>query len=255
MSKRVIVITGASGGIAEQVIRQLPKTDQLLLLGRDKATLERLYTGLTNKVCYGIDVTDDQAVEELVAHLYDRYGKVDVVINNAGYATYKMFDQFSMAEIRAMFDVNAFASMNLCRLIGSKMKDAKSGHIINVVSMSGHIASVKSSIYSATKFAMIGYSDTLRLELAPYGVSVTTVNPGPVATKFFDQADPTGEYLESVKAFTLSAEYVARKIIAVMGKNKRELNMPFALNLAHKVYTLFPNAADYLARTVFNLKK
>lgn len=255
MRKRVIVITGASGGIAEQVIRQLPESDHLVLLGRSQEKLEKMYADIAHKDCYGIDVTNDQAVAERVDQLYATYGKIDILINNAGYATYKDFEQFSMEEIRDMFAVNTFASMNFCRLIGGKMKQQGTGHLINVVSMSGHMATAKSSIYSATKFAMIGYSDTLRLELAPHGVFVTTINPGPVATAFFDQADPDGSYQESVKAFTLSAEHVARHIIAIMGKNKRELNMPMVLNLAHKAYTLFPTLADYLARTVFNLKK
>lgn len=252
---RVILITGASGGIAEQFIRRLPSTDTLILLGRDKDKLESLYADLSNKDCYAINLADDQAVQGLVAGLYVKYSKIDVLVNNAGYAIYKDFSQFEMTEIRDMFDVNTFASMNFCRLIGGRMAEVKSGHIINVVSMSGHIASAKSSIYSASKFAMIGYSDTLRLELTPHHVFVTTVNPGPVATKFFDQADPDGSYQESVKAFTLSADAVADKMIEVLDKPKRELNMPIALNLAHKAYTLFPTVADYLARTVFNLKK
>lgn len=251
---RIIAITGASGGIAEQIIQQLPQEDFLILMGRSQEKLEDLYQNRPNKRCIGLDITNDDQVETLINQLYQEFGRIDILINNAGYAIYKDFETFSMAEIRDMFAVNTLASMNFCRLIGGKMKAARAGHIINVVSMSGYIATGQSSIYSASKFAMIGYSDTLRLELAPHHVFVTTVNPGPVATKFFDQADPTGVYQESVKAFTLEPAYVAKKIIAIMGKKKRNLNMPFALNLAHKAYTLFPNLADYLAGTVFNLK-
>lgn len=248
---RRIVITGASGGIAEQLIRQLPVEDYLILIGRSAQKLEELYKDIPNKTCVELDITDDKVVENFVNSLE----LVDILINNAGYAVYQNFEDFTMEQIREMFDVNTFASMNFCRLIGGKMKKAKSGHIINIVSMSGYMATGQSSIYSATKFALIGYSDTLRLELAPYGVYVTTINPGPVATKFFDQADPTGTYQDSVKAFTMQPEVVAAKIINIMGKKKRHLNMPLALNFAHKAYTLFPDIADYLAGTVFNLKK
>ena len=251
---RVIAITGASGGIAEQIIKRLPEDDMLVLIGRSQEKLESMYKERLNKRCIGLDITDDQAVESLCQHLYQEFGKIDILINNAGYATYKDFETFSMSEIRDMFDVNTFASMNFCRLIGGQMKKAKSGHIISIVSMSGYMATSQSSIYSASKFAMIGYSDTLRLELAPHNVYVTTVNPGPVSTKFFDQADPTGNYLESVKAFTLEPQVVAEKIIAILGKKKRHLNMPWTLNLAHKCYTLFPRLSDYLAGTVFNFK-
>ncbi|WP_161980389.1 SDR family NAD(P)-dependent oxidoreductase [Streptococcus sp. S784/96/1] len=251
---RIVAITGASGGIAEQLIKQLPEEDMLLLLGRSEERLAELYKERQNKRCIGLDITDDTAVENFINQVYQEFGRIDVLINNAGYAVYKNFEAFSMTEIRDMFDVNTFAGMNFCRLVGGKMKEAKSGHIINIVSMSGYMATGQSSIYSASKFAMIGYSDTLRLELAPHGVFVTTVNPGPVATKFFDQADPSGAYLDSVKAFTLQPDVVAAKIVNILGKKKRQLNMPLALNAAHKAYTLFPTIADFLAGTVFNLK-
>ena len=94
------------------------------------------------------------------------------------------------------------------------------GHIINIASMAGKIATANSSVYAATKFAVIGFSDALRLELADKGVYVTTVNPGPIETSFFDQADPSGAYLESVKKFVLSPKYVAKKIIRILGEKQ-----------------------------------
>ena len=99
-----------------------------------------------------------------------------------------------------------------------------------------------------------GFSDALRLELADKGVYVTTVNPGPIETSFFDQADPSGAYLESVKKFVLSPKYVAKKIVRILGKNKREVNLPRLLAVAHKGYTLFPRISDKLATNVFNYK-
>lgn len=134
------------------------------------------------------------------------------------------------------------------------MAEQGSGHIVTIASMAGLIASANASVYSATKFAIIGFSNALRLELADHNVYVTTVNPGPVATAFFDTADPSGHYLDKVKRFTLSPETVAKKIIASLGKNKRELNMPMALVLAHKAYTLFPRLSDILARKIFRYK-
>ena len=94
----------------------------------------------------------------------------------------------------------------------------------------------------------------MRLELAEKNVFVTTVNPGPIATHFFDTADPSGQYLKSVEKFTLQPEQVAEKIVANIGRSKRELNMPFTLATAHKLYTLFPTISDFLARKVFNYK-
>ena len=251
---RTIIITGASGGLAQEMVKLLPN-DQLILLGRNKEKLAQLYAKHPNVEWIEIDITDDSALEALVADLYLRYGKIDVLINNAGYGIFEDFDQISDQDIHQMFEVNTFALMNLSRRLGARMKENRKGHIINIVSMAGLIATSKSSLYSATKFAAIGFSNALRLELMTYGIYVTTVNPGPIRTGFFDQADPDGSYLKSVDRFLLEPDAVARKIVKIIGKNKRELNLPVLLNLAHKFYTLFPKLADKLAGGIFNYKQ
>ena len=250
---RHILITGASGGIAQAMVPLL-KDDFLILLGRDAQKIEKLYASHPKKAIYEIDISKAADLAALVEKIYQDYGKIDVLVNNAGYAIYDVFENFSEEQVRAMFDVNLFALMAFCRLVGKEMKAAKAGHIINIVSMSGKIASAKSSIYSATKFAALGFSNTIRLELAPYNVAVTTVNPGPVATGFFDLADPDGSYQKSVQAFMISPEKVASKIVQSMGTKKREINLPWILEATNKFYTLFPNLADFLARKVFNFK-
>ena len=248
-----ILITGASGGLAQEMVKLLPD-DQLILLGRNKEKLVQLYGNHPHAELIEIDITDDSVLEDLVADLYLRYGKIDVLINNAGYGIFEEFDKISDQDIHQMFEVNTFALMNLSRRFAECMKESRKGHIINIVSMAGLIATGKSSLYSATKFAAIGFSNALRLELMPYGVYVTTVNPGPIRTGFFDQADPDGSYLKSVDRFLLEPYAVAKKIVKIIGKNKRELNLPFLLNLAHKSYTLFPKLADKLAGGIFNYK-
>ena len=147
---RHILITGASGGIAQAMIPLL-KDDFLILLGRDAQKIEELYASHSKKAIYEIDISKAADLAALVKKIYQDYGKIDVLVNNAGYAIYGDFENFSEDQVRAMFDVNLFALMALCRLVGKEMKAAKAGHIINIVSMSGKIASAKSSIYSATK--------------------------------------------------------------------------------------------------------
>ena len=248
-----ILITGASGGLAQEMVKLLPN-DQLILLGRNKEKLAQLYGNHPHAELIEIDITDDSALETMVADLSLRYGKIDVLINNAGYGIFEEFDQISDQDIHQMFEVNTFALMNLSRRLAERMKKSRNGHIINIVSMAGLIATGKSSLYSATKFAAIGFSNALRLELMSYGVYVTTVNPGPIRTGFFDQADPDGIYLKSVERFLLEPDAVAQKIVKIIGKNKRELNLPILLHLAHKFYTLFPKLADKLAGETFNYK-
>lgn len=190
----------------------------------------------------------------MVEELYQRYGQIDVLVNNAGYGIFEAFDRISDQQVQEMFEVNTFALMQFSRLMGAHMKAAGKGHIVNIVSMAGLVATAKSSLYSATKFAAIGFSNALRLELMPFGVHVTTVNPGPIRTTFFDQADPDGSYVKAVDRYILEPDFVAKKIVKNFGKPKRELNLPWLLNLTHKLYTLFPRISDKIASKMFNYK-
>ena len=103
-----ILITGASGGLAQEMVKLLPE-DQLILLGRDKEKLAQLYGNHPHAELIEIDITDDSALETLLADLYIRYGKIDVLINNAGYGIFEEFDQISDQDIHQMFEVNTFA--------------------------------------------------------------------------------------------------------------------------------------------------
>ena len=103
-----ILITGASGGLAQEIVKLLPN-DQLILLGRNKEKLAQLYGNHPRAELIEIDITDDSALETLVADLYLRYGKIDVLINNAGYGIFEEFDQISDQDIHQMFEVNTFA--------------------------------------------------------------------------------------------------------------------------------------------------
>ncbi|MEW4354028.1 SDR family oxidoreductase [Streptococcus pneumoniae] len=250
---RRIVITGASGGLAQAVEQLLPE-DYLILVGRSMDKLEQLYGNHPNRELIELDITDSEALERFTEECLLKHGPIDILINNAGYGLFEDFDQISSRDIEEMFQVNTFATMNLSRLFAKQMKEVRKGQIINIVSMAGLIASGKSTLYSATKFAVIGFSNALRLELRPYHVFVTTVNPGPIQTAFFDQADPEGTYLQAVKAYLLEPEFVAKKIVASFGTKKREINLPWLLNLAYKCYTLFPRLGDFLASNLFNYK-
>ncbi|MET3557576.1 short-subunit dehydrogenase [Streptococcus rupicaprae] len=250
---RTILITGATGGLAQAIVRLLPE-DELILTGRSLTKLSALY-GLRPKTkLLAVDLTDPEAIDQMVAQLDQAGVKIDILINNAGYGDFKAFDQVNDGDVRSMFEVDVFALMQLSRLIGQRMKEVRKGHIVNIASVLGLMATSKASVYSAAKFAVTGFSSALRLELADSGVYVTTVNPGPIRTGFFDQADPTGTYLKRVERYVLEPDQVAARIVQILGRNKRDLTLPFSLKLAHGLYTLFPRIGDYLARKVFNYK-
>ena len=111
-----------------------------------------------------------------------------------------------------MFEVNILGMMVLTQKFAIDMAERRQGHIINIASMAGKMATAKSTVYSATKFAVLGFSNALRLELKPLGVAVTTVNPGPIETNFFDKADPSGSYLEKVGQIVLEPAKLAKYV-------------------------------------------
>ena len=163
--QRIIAITGASGGLAQEIVKQLSPSDGIILLGRDKDKLEKCYRHVENKTCLAIDLRDDKAIKEMVDYLYQRFGRIDVFINNAGYGEFKSYDNYTSQEVRDMFDINTFATLTFSRLMAEKMVEQGNGHIVNIASMAGKIATANSSVYAATKFAVIGFSDALRLFL------------------------------------------------------------------------------------------
>ena len=181
-------------------------------------------------------------------------GPVSVLINNAGFGLMEDFLDFDMDRAEAMFRVNVLGLMYATKYVATKMAERQVGAIINIASMAGKMATPKSTVYSATKFAVLGFSNALRLELKPLGISVMTVNPGPIRTEFFDKADKTHNYLNSLGNIVLDPEEVAYKIVSKIGTSRREVNLPYYMEVAHHLYEVFPHMADYLTGGIFNKK-
>lgn len=146
-------------------------------------------TALSGHPAYAfpVDVGDPVAIEAAVDQIHETVGPVDVLVNAAGFGHFENAFDTDMRLVERMFRVNVLGVMYLTKLLGRDMAISGQGQIINVASMAGKMATPKSAIYSATKSAVIGYSNGLRLELKPFGVHVTTVNPGPIATDFSRQ--------------------------------------------------------------------
>ncbi|GEK90918.1 SDR family NAD(P)-dependent oxidoreductase [Alkalibacterium kapii] len=257
---KIVWITGASSGIGEEIAYKLAEKGALLILSaRRKEELERVKQNCiikyeANAIVCPLDVADKNEVDRVYSILLKKLGKIDVLINNAGYGLTKEFVDYDITEAENMFRVNILGMMHITQKVAAHMIERNTGHIINVGSIAGKIATPKSAVYSSSKFAVIGFSNALRLELKDYDIKVTTVNPGPVDTSFFDSFDPDGSYLEKVKSFVLTPEEVAGKIVAVIGKNKREVNIPGIMEVAFRFYTLFPAVGDFLVRNVFDKK-
>ncbi|WP_313468119.1 SDR family oxidoreductase [Carnobacterium sp.] len=260
LTDQIIFITGGSTGLGEQIAYAAAKQGAVVVVSARRMDLllevKKKCAALSGKeaYAYAMDVADPEVIQKVIQDVYQQVGKIDVLINNAGFGHFEEALTFDMALAEKMFRVNVLGMMYVTQLVAIEMAERKQGHIINIASQAGKIATPKSTIYSATKFAVMGYSNALRLELKPLNIYVTTVNPGPIETNFFDIADESGNYLEKVGRMVLNPVMVANRIVELIGTSKRELNLPYLMEVAGKLYSLFPRTGDFLALTFFNNK-
>lgn len=260
LKNKVVVVTGGSVGLGEEICYEAAKQGAIVIVcARREEQIEKVrekcqQLSQQQSFAYPVDVSDVKSIQTLVTKIQLEVGRVDILVNNAGFGVFEDFLSFDLEQARQMFEVNFFGMLYLTQALAIDMVEQKQGHIINVASMAGKMATPKSTIYSATKFAVLGFSNALRLELKPYRVHVTTVNPGPIRTNFFDLADPSGEYLANLGCLVLDPRKLAKLIVQNMVHPKREINRPYAMSLAAHCYDLFPKIGDYLAGGLFNKK-
>lgn len=254
---KTVVITGASGGLGEQIAYLCAQNGaNLILLARNIEKLNRLATRISDQYgvkCKGfeLDVSKPEQISQVFKRIYETEGEIDVLVNNAGYGIFSNAIDINFADLEGMFAVNVIGLITCTREVIPYMCKRKSGHIINIASQAGKLATPKSSVYAATKHAVLGFSNSLRMELSEHGVFVTAVNPGPIHTDFFQKADPEGSYLKKLGQFILDPKKVARNIVSVMLKNHREINMPRWMNWTATLHTLAPRTVESLGRKAF----
>ncbi|MFV2020081.1 oxidoreductase [Micromonospora sp. LOL_023] len=183
MSDKVAVVTGASSGIGEATARKLRA------IGYRVYAVARRLDRITPLADIGIrpvqaDVTDDAALVSLVEQVLAESGRIDVLVNNAGYGSYGAVEEVPMDEARRQFDVNVFGLARLAQLVLPQMRRQGSGRIVNISSIGGKIHEPLGGWYHATKFAVEGLSDSMRMELAPLGIDVVVIQPGAIATEW-----------------------------------------------------------------------
>ncbi|MFV0559193.1 MAG: SDR family NAD(P)-dependent oxidoreductase [Enterococcus sp.] len=256
---KTVLVTGGSGGLGEQICYEAAKNGATVIVCARRTEqvnkVAAICQQLSGQPAYGytLDISEPESVEELYQQV-KKIGTVDILVNNAGFGLFEDFLTVDMDKAYQMFNVNVLGMMMITQKFAIDMAEQKSGHIINVASMAGKMATAKSTIYSATKFAVLGFSNALRLELKPLGIAVTTVNPGPIETDFFDKADPSGNYLERLGMIVLDSKKLAKTIVRTMEHPRREINRPVVFEVAQRFYTLFPVLGDFLAGGIFNKK-
>jgi NADP-dependent 3-hydroxy acid dehydrogenase YdfG len=178
---QVVLITGCSTGIGRDLAQHLtPAGYTVVATARKVETLDNLQSALKLQ----LDVTQQDLINNVVSLTLEKFGRIDVLVNNAGYAVRGALEEVPDEQIRQMYDVNVFGALRMIRAVAPHMRKQKAGRIINISSIAGRVSMPANGAYSSTKFALESLNDALRLELAPFGVHVISIEPGAIKTQF-----------------------------------------------------------------------
>jgi NAD(P)-dependent dehydrogenase (short-subunit alcohol dehydrogenase family) len=183
MNSKVALVTGASSGIGEATALRLKALGYTVYAAARRVDRMRPLADAGVQVL-AMDVTDDASMQAGIEEMVRRSGRIDVLVNNAGYGSYGAVEDVPLAEGRAQFDVNVFGAVRLIQLAVPHMRSQRSGTIINITSMGGKIHTPLGAWYHGTKFALEAISDCLRLELRPFGIDVVIIEPGGIKTEW-----------------------------------------------------------------------
>ena len=181
---KTILITGASSGIGEATAKHFQAGGWNVVATMRNPEIAGDLAALDNVQLARLDVTDPESIAEAVAAGIDRFGKIDVLLNNAGYGAYGALEAFSMERIRRQFDTNVIGLMEVTKAVLPHMRANRAGTIINISSIGGQITFPLGTLYHGTKFAVEGLSEALHYELEPLGIYVRIVEPGMIKTNF-----------------------------------------------------------------------
>jgi NAD(P)-dependent dehydrogenase (short-subunit alcohol dehydrogenase family) len=207
-TQKTWLVTGAARGLGAAIARAaLDAGDRVVVAGRNRDALVQTFGPDSDTVLsLALDVTDTAAIRTGVEAAVARFGRIDVLVNNAGYGHLGIFEELTAQDDRAQFDTNVFGLFDMTRSVLPIMRAQRSGHVFNISSGGGMVGGSSGSIYCATKFAVEGFSESIAQELAPFGVHVTIVEPGFFRTDFLDAssvrygANPIADYAEASAA-------------------------------------------------------
>lgn len=202
-SRKIALVTGASSGIGEATALELSKAGYTVYAAaRRVERMNHLKASGIHPI--PMDVTDDASMQAGVAQIVHEQGRLDVLVNNAGYGSYGALEDVPMEEARAQMEVNVFGAARLTQLVLPHMRAQRSGTIVNITSMGGKITTPLGAWYHATKFALEAISDCLRMEVAPFGIDVVVIEPGGIKSEW------SGIAAEKVRAVSGTGPYAAQ---------------------------------------------
>ena len=202
---RTWLITGANRGLGGHIAQAaIAAGDNVVVTGRTQAIISDAYRShdTSRVLTVSLDVTATDQIQKAVDATIAKFGKIDILVNNAGYGQLGPFEDNSASDIESQFATNVFGLFAMCRAVPPVMRNQRQGHIFNIASIAGLAGMPGASVYCASKFAVVGFSESLAQEVKGFGVQVTLVAPGAFRTDFLDDSSarfgsaPLAEYKE-----------------------------------------------------------
>lgn len=249
MAERVALVTGATSGIGKATaLRLAAQGFYVFAAGRNLDAVDDIK--VTNVEALHLDVTSDESIEKALETVMAHSGRIDVLVNNAGYGAYGVVEEMSLEDAQKQFDVNVFGAVRLIKAVLPSMRRQRSGVIVNVSSVAGKLSVPVMGWYSASKHALEALSDALRVEVKPFGVKVVVVEPGYIKTSFQETALEQSEDVKQLDVYKgLRSEFMN-----FQRENESEGAEPYAVAaVIEKAVTADRPQARYLAPFSANL--
>jgi len=256
----VVIVTGASAGIGRETALAFARRGAHVVLAarredRLRALAARIERIGVQALVVRTDVGRSEDVERMVRATLERFGRIDVLVNNAGFGFSGTIEETTEADMRELMDVNYMGAFNATRAVLPHMRRQKQGHIVNVASVVGKLAFPFHGAYSATKFAMIGMTESLRGELDGSGVTATVVLPGSTRTEFFDAQRTNDGHVSAPTGPQQTAAQVARAIVRSVDHPTPEVNVFPGYRIAYGLDAFFPFLRDFAGRQFYRRSK
>ncbi len=255
LENKVVLITGASSGFGEDAALLFAKEGcKVVLAARRIDRLQSLAAKIQDlggeAIAIPVDIIDSVEVENMVKTTLDLYGQIDILFNNAGIGRVEWFENHSRErDINMLVQVNLTALMQVTREVLPHMLARGEGHIINMVSAAGFLASPLITSYAASKHGARAFTDALRREVAPLGIKVSGIYPGPASTEFGSHVGKNDAYhsVSSAIKFHMTSNYVARRVLDVANRPRRSLIIPWWYRIVITFDMLFPVVVDWIS--------